>query len=131
MGNASTMLQLRRGLAEQDADLNLDTLMHRAPACFPHEIGVKKPGEALFDRVLEKLAECDIEPGQVLHIGARIVEDIMPAKKHGMRTALFAGDSASVWGDSGTTQGGCQPARPAVDVARANSRSPAGIVNYS
>jgi FMN phosphatase YigB (HAD superfamily) len=31
-----------------------------------------------------------------LHIGSRIIEDIAPAKKLGMRTALFAGDKESL-----------------------------------
>jgi FMN phosphatase YigB (HAD superfamily) len=95
-GQCFTMLQLRRGLAEQDADINLDGLVSRDLRVFSHEVGAKKPSDLLFDRVLEKLAERDIEPGQVLHVGSRIAEDIVPAKKRGMRTALFAGDSASV-----------------------------------
>ena len=90
------MLQPRRGLVEQDAEINLDSLMNRDLRVFSHEVGAKKPSDLLFDRVLAKLAERDIEPGQVLYIGSRIAEDIVPAKKRGMRTALFAGDSASV-----------------------------------
>ena len=31
-----------------------------------------------------------------MHIGSRIVQDIAPARKCGMRTALFAGDSESL-----------------------------------
>lgn len=93
-GQCFTPVQLRRGLKEQEADL--DALVNRDLCVFSHEVGAKKPSDVLFDRVLEKLAERGIEPEQVLHVGSRIAEDLVPAKKRGMRTALFAGDSASV-----------------------------------
>jgi FMN phosphatase YigB (HAD superfamily) len=93
-GQCFTLVQLRRGLMVQDADL--DSLVNSDLCVLSHEVGAKKPADALFERVLEKLAERDIEPKQVLHVGSRIAEDIVPAKKHGMRTALFAGDTASV-----------------------------------
>jgi FMN phosphatase YigB (HAD superfamily) len=32
----------------------------------------------------------------VLHVGSRIEKDIAPAKKLGLRTALYAGDKASL-----------------------------------
>ena len=35
-------------------------------------------------------------PGEVLHVGSNLERDIAPAKKHGMRTALFAGDKGSL-----------------------------------
>jgi FMN phosphatase YigB (HAD superfamily) len=31
-----------------------------------------------------------------LHVGSNLERDIAPAKKHGFRTALFAGDKASL-----------------------------------
>ena len=37
-----------------------------------------------------------IEPNELLHIGSSLPRDIGPAKKWGMRTALFAGDRASL-----------------------------------
>ena len=40
--------------------------------------------------------EREIEPNEILHIGSRLTQDIAPAKRLGMRTALFAGDKASL-----------------------------------
>ena len=56
----------------------------------------RKPSERLFAHLLGKLDERGIEPREVLHVGSRVTHDIVPARKLGMRTALFAGDKASL-----------------------------------
>ena len=38
----------------------------------------------------------DLTPAEVLHVGSNLARDIAPAKKHGFRTALFAGDKRSL-----------------------------------
>ena len=50
----------------------------------------------MTDPVLTTLAQRGLEPAQVLHIGSRIPLDLAPAKKLGMRTALFAGAKESL-----------------------------------
>src|SRR5437868_12527196 len=51
------------------------------------------PYTTLFrSRALDALAEKGIQPNEVLHVGSRLARDILPAKKLGMKTALFAGD---------------------------------------
>ena len=42
------------------------------------------------------LAEKGITPSEVLHIGSRIQQDLVPARRLGMKTALFAGDRTSL-----------------------------------
>ena len=61
-----------------------------------HEHKARKPSERLFRQLLEVLEKRDVIPDQVLHVGSRIAQDVAPAKKLGMRTALFAGDKASL-----------------------------------
>ena len=56
----------------------------------------RKPADALFKAALQALGEKGIRPGEVLHVGSSLTRDIGPAKKHGMRTALFAGDKYSL-----------------------------------
>jgi FMN phosphatase YigB (HAD superfamily) len=60
------------------------------------EVGARKPSERLFKQCLIPLQSMGIAPAQVLHVGSRIVLDLIPAKKLGMRTALFAGDKESL-----------------------------------
>ena len=35
-------------------------------------------------------------PAEVLHVGSRMTSDLVPARRLGMHTALFAGDRASL-----------------------------------
>ncbi len=56
----------------------------------------RKPSERLFRHALTALADRGIEPSEVLHVGSRIIQDIVPARRLGMRTALFAGDKTSL-----------------------------------
>ena len=90
-----TLVQLQRGLAAQ-ASVRLDDIFDRNLRALSCEVGGKKPSERLFKPVLQAAAAAGISPGQILHIGSRIVQDISPARKCGMRTALFAGDKDSL-----------------------------------
>ncbi|MBO3096234.1 HAD family hydrolase [Cellulomonas dongxiuzhuiae] len=48
--------------------------------------GVAKPAPAFFARVLSEL---DLPPGQVLYVGDRLDNDVLPARAAGMRTAFL------------------------------------------
>jgi FMN phosphatase YigB (HAD superfamily) len=61
-----------------------------------YEQRARKPSERLFGRLLEVLRQRGLEPEQVLHIGSRMNADMVPAKRLGLRTGLFAGDKASL-----------------------------------
>jgi FMN phosphatase YigB (HAD superfamily) len=91
-----TLVQLQRGLAKQDAKLDLDKVLDPGLRFLSYELRARKPSERLFRQALSVLAQKGITPDQVLHVGARIAQDIIPARRHGMRTALFAGDKASL-----------------------------------
>ena len=64
------------------------------------DIRGRKPSERLFRRALDGLATHGVLPGEVLHVGTSLSRDLLPAKKLGLRTALFAGDRASLDADS-------------------------------
>jgi hypothetical protein len=91
-----TVLQLQRGLAGQDPAVTLNDRVDPKLRVLSYEVRGRKPSERLFRTALEVLAERDIKPEQVLHIGSRITHDIIPARRLGMRTGLFAGDLASL-----------------------------------
>jgi len=95
-GQCFTLVQLQRGLAQQDSAAGVHTLFDPELLVLSCELGGRKPSERLFRRFLEALEPAGIRPEQVLHIGSRIVQDVMPARKAGMRTALFAGDRGSL-----------------------------------
>jgi FMN phosphatase YigB (HAD superfamily) len=95
-GQCFTATQLARGLARQDESAKLDTLVPSANRVLSFEHRARKPSDILFQAALEAMAGKGIDPGEVLHIGSSLTRDIGPAKKWGMRTALFAGDRASL-----------------------------------
>jgi FMN phosphatase YigB (HAD superfamily) len=93
-----TTVQLARGLRVQGHGGPLESLIPADLRALSWEVVGKRPSERLFKVMLAKLAERDIEPGEVLHVGNSIEQDVAPARKLGMRAALFAGDKASLRG---------------------------------
>lgn len=91
-----TFVQLQRGIAAQDPNATVDGIFDRSLRSLSHEVGGRKPSERLFKYCLTQLAAMKILPPQVLHVGSRLLQDLVPAKKLGMRTALFAGDRDSL-----------------------------------
>jgi FMN phosphatase YigB (HAD superfamily) len=91
-----TFVQLQRGIASQKCAVPADALLDKSLRFLSCEVGGRKPSDRLFKRCLTQLAAIGVTPGQVLHVGSRMKEDIVAARKLGMRTALFAGDKNSV-----------------------------------
>jgi FMN phosphatase YigB (HAD superfamily) len=95
-GQCFTAAQLQHGLTAQDADGKLDDLLAADLRVLSYELRGKKPSDRLFRQALTALSEKGIGPSEVLHVGSRMTQDIVPARRLGMRTALFAGDRASL-----------------------------------
>jgi hypothetical protein len=91
-----TRVQLRRSLAAQDKELVLDKLLDEDLVILSHEVRGRKPSERLFRHAVTALNKQGIAPNEVLHVGARIQLDLVPARRAGMRTGLFAGDRNSL-----------------------------------
>jgi FMN phosphatase YigB (HAD superfamily) len=94
-GQCFTTVQLRRGLAAQEP-LDFNEVMPPDLHALSYELRGRKPSERLMRHSVQQLAKRGIEPDQVLHVGSRVAQDIVPAKRLGMKTALFAGDRASL-----------------------------------
>ena len=58
----------------------------------------KKPSLSFFESFLKKLERVDepVKAENVLYVGNDMLKDVYPAKKTGMKTALFAGDKRSL-----------------------------------
>lgn len=91
-----TTAQLQRGLVALGSSVQLDDVIPRQFRFLSSELNARKPSVNFFKAAVQKLGERGIDPSQILHVGSRIDRDIIPAKKVGMRTALFAGDRASL-----------------------------------
>jgi FMN phosphatase YigB (HAD superfamily) len=95
-GQCFTRVQLQRGLAAQDNTLVLDKVLDKNLVSLSYDIRGRKPSERLFRHAMTALAHQGIEPQQVLHVGSSISRDLVPARRLGMRTALFARDRTSL-----------------------------------
>jgi hypothetical protein len=95
-GQCFTSAQLQRGLAKQDESAKLDELIGDSERWLSYEIRGRKPSERLFRQALTALADRGIQAGEVLHVSSRLALDLLPARRLGMRTALFAGDRGSL-----------------------------------
>lgn len=95
-GQCFTAVQLQRGLIAQDSEANVDEWIPTELRSLSYEVRARKPSERLFRHSLTALAEKGIKPAEVLHVGSRIALDLVPARRLGMKTALFAGDRASL-----------------------------------
>ncbi len=63
---------------------------------FSYRHGQAKPGVHLYEQARRDLARRGIRPGEVLHVGNDMLNDVVPASRVGFRTALFAGDARSL-----------------------------------
>jgi FMN phosphatase YigB (HAD superfamily) len=95
-GQCFTIIQLQRGLRQQDPTADLDELVDPGLRTLSYEVRGRQPSERLFRQALAGFAGRGLTPDQVLHVGARVSLDIVPARRLGMRTGLFAGDKASL-----------------------------------
>lgn len=95
-GQCFTAVQLQRGLTAEEDGLQLDELIPADLHILSYDTRSRKPSERLFRKALDVLEEKGIEPEQTLHVGSRLQTDLAPARKLGMKTALFAGDRNSL-----------------------------------
>src|SRR5262249_8908037 len=91
-----TTVQLQRGLTAQDESIRLDELLTQGVSSLSFEVRGRKPSERLFRHSLDALLQRGIGPDETLHVGSSVPRDIVPARRLGLRTALFAGDRASL-----------------------------------
>ena len=91
-----TLLQLVRALQTQGNLPPISDLFQRELVLVSHAHGARKPSPSMFAECATRLQRNGISPEEVLHVGSRLAEDILIAKKVGFRTALFAGDEASL-----------------------------------
>jgi FMN phosphatase YigB (HAD superfamily) len=95
-GQGFTVGQLQRCLKQQDSSFEMDGVIPSTLRIVSAEKKAKKPSDSLFKNAAQAAASKGIDPSEILHVGSSLSRDIAPAKKHGFRTALFAGDKNSL-----------------------------------
>ncbi|HEX4606830.1 MAG TPA: HAD hydrolase-like protein [Urbifossiella sp.] len=95
-GQSFTFGQLRRCVRKDDPTFEPGMFVRPELRVLSAEAKAKKPADALFKAAAAALAAKGVRPAETLHVGSSLPRDIGPAKKHGFRTALFAGDKNSL-----------------------------------
>ena len=95
-GQCFTVGQLQRCLKQQNPDLDINAVVPLPLRIISSDKKARKPSDTLFKAAIVAAASKGVQPAQVLHVGSSLARDIGPAKKHGFRTALFAGDKNSL-----------------------------------
>jgi FMN phosphatase YigB (HAD superfamily) len=95
-GQCFTTVQLQRGLQRQQEDFDLNAVVPLANRWISCDHRCRKPSDNLYRIALRGLKEKGIDPHETLHIGTSVARDIVPAKRVGMRTCLYAGDKTSL-----------------------------------
>ena len=95
-GQCFTTVQLQRGLNRQEEGFDLIAVVPLTRRWLSCDHRCRKPSDNLFKAAVKGLREQGVEPHETLHVGSNLARDIVPAKKAGMRTGLFAGDKASL-----------------------------------
>jgi len=95
-GQCFTMAQVYRSFRQQDPSFEPASFFPQNLQFISAEKKARKPSETLFKLALEALSSRGIKASEVLHVGSSLPRDIGPAKKAGMKTALFAGDKNSL-----------------------------------
>lgn len=97
-GQVFTQLQLERALRRQAPTINIDRCIAPELRVLSYQVGARKPSTRPFEALLRRARQHGISPAQILHVGSSMERDIIPAKRLGMRAALFAGDTQSLQG---------------------------------
>jgi FMN phosphatase YigB (HAD superfamily) len=91
-----TWVQLIRALGKQGELPALTELFDPTVLIMSDQLGVRKPSPSLFATCVHQFAQKGIQPPEILYVGNRLQGDLAVAKQWGMRTALYAGDKASL-----------------------------------
>lgn len=95
-GQCFTTVQLQRGLHQQEEKAELSKWIPENQIFLSYQYKARKPSDTLFHTAVDALLDKGFEKHEILHVGSRLEEDIAPARQLGLKTALFAGDKASL-----------------------------------
>jgi predicted HAD superfamily hydrolase len=95
-GQCFTPAQIHKALREQDPEFDVNAVFPLGLRVISADRKARKPSDTLFRAAVDALAARGLKPANALHVGSNVARDIVPAKKFGFRTALFAGDRNSL-----------------------------------
>ncbi|MCB9953387.1 MAG: HAD family hydrolase [Planctomycetaceae bacterium] len=94
-GQSFTLIQVLRCLRQQGNIHSLGEVLSADSIKLAYDCGIRQPSPGLYEQARKQFASLGIEPHQVLHVSHRHMDDLVPARQVGFRTALFVADKTS------------------------------------
>lgn len=91
-----TVTQMLRAFRGQGKLPPLTTLFEADGMTLSCRLGLRKPSKSIYRHATQQFQQLGISPSAILYISNRLGDDLAEAKRHGMRTVLFAGDADSL-----------------------------------
>lgn len=95
-GQSFTLVQLLRGLSLQGDLPPLHEVFRPQSLIFSAALGVRKPSKSLFSEAISRLRSVGIQPDEILHVSCRLMDDLVPARVAGMKTALLVAEKTGL-----------------------------------
>ena len=95
-GQTFTTAQVAKAFKADDPGFEVGRYFPASLVVLSAEKKARKPSDTLFKAAVDAAAARGVRPADILHVGSSVARDLVPAKKYGMKTALFAGDKHSL-----------------------------------
>lgn len=92
-GQAFTVAQLLRALRQQRTIGSVGDVLTPDGGALSSACGVRPPSPSLYEAAVKRFRRIGLTPEQVLHVGTRLCDDLVPARQAGFRTALLVADA--------------------------------------
>ena len=93
---ATTFLQLERGLQREGFEYPISRTLPREARLLSNDLGIRKPSKSLYEQAVSRMAPAGIEADEILHVSCRLEPDLTSAKAAGMKTALLAAEKVGL-----------------------------------
>jgi FMN phosphatase YigB (HAD superfamily) len=103
-GQCFTLAQLLRALQKQGPVASFTELFTPGCVALSYQTGTRQPSRLLLETALQQFEHEEISPSEILHVASRLRDELAVAKSFGLRTALYAGDKASLQCDAADLQ---------------------------
>ena len=95
-GPEFSVVQLLRSLSVQGVLPALHEVFSSGVMLFSGVQGVRKPSQSLFREAVSRLRQSGISAEEVLYVSCRLMTDLVPARRAGMKTALLVAEKSGL-----------------------------------
>ncbi|MFN5584447.1 MAG: HAD family hydrolase [Planctomyces sp.] len=95
-GPEFSLIQMLRALSSQGALPPLHEVFSSGVMLFSGNEGVRKPSQSLFQEAVSRLRQSGIAAEESLYVSCRLMTDLVPARRAGLKTALLVAEKSGL-----------------------------------